>query len=488
MGTPPSPPAASSAGNGLAGPRQLDGGAFTLVLLLYLATLSVDAVRKLTGLPTAASAVVYVLTGVIYVVLLPKVTGWRRPVPRTLLLWLALLSLWCAAEAVAQRIPVAMALLGWVSYVFFVPLIYVGAELMADDRRAARTLRIVAVAGGVVGLGAIASTILGLGTPAVLQPIVPGVAVHSSAAGNIYLAPSVFATAEEASEHLLIALFAWFALVQLRSARLGRITSTMLGVFIAVGLFATARRADILAAIVGVVGLALLGLAARRGRRRRRAATQATQARLAPALLLAAAGSVFLLSLLGTGKVLPFLASSSNAGTVLRFMFSPAHPAALTGQGPGTSTQGAGVVGATAYPGRTLQGSYIAYVLNGRSFLTAEGGLTKTWLELGITGVVLYACVFASVLGPLIRRLGRLDRIGWALIVLVFALGIVFLKGHQSLDNPLVQPLFWLAAGGAWGRLRAASHRQQQQQGGAPQRTAPHLRQSRRVIQPSVPA
>ncbi len=458
------------------------------MLLLYLATLSADAVRKLAGLPSATAAVVYVLTAVAYAVLLPKVTGRSRLAPRSLPVLLALLSLWCAAEAVAQRIPVAMALLGWVSYVFFVPLFYIGAELMADDRRAARVLRIVAVAGGVVGLGAITSATLGQGAPAVLQPIVPSVAVHSSATGNIYLAPSVFATAEEASEQLLIALFAWFALVQLRFARLGRTASTVLGVLIAVGLFATARRADILVAVMGVAGLALLGFAAQRGRRGRLASAAApARGRLGPALLLTVAGTVVLLSLLGTGKVLPFLTSGSNAGSTLKFMFSPAHPAALTGQGPGTSTQGAGVVGATAHSGTTIQGSYTSYLLDGRSFLTAEGGLTKTWLELGIAGVVLYAGVFASVLGPLIRRLGRLDGIGRALTVLAIALGVVFLKGHQSLDNPLVQPLFWLAVGGAWGRLRAASHRRHHQTG-VPQRTAPHPQGSRGFAQPSVPA
>lgn len=455
------------------------------MLVLYLATVSADAIRKLAGLPSATSAVLYILTGVAYAFLLPKVAGRSRLAPRSLPVLLALLSLWCAAEAVAQQIPVAVALLGWVSYVFFVPLFYIGAELMADDRRAARALRIVAVAGGVVGLGAIASAILGQGAPAVLQPIVPSVAVHSSATGNIYLAPSVFATAEEASEQLLIALFAWFALAQLRYARLGRTASAVLGVLIAVGLFATARRADILVAVMGVAGLTLLGLAARRGRSRH--ATATARGRLGPALLLTAAGSVVLLSLLGAGKVLPFFASGSNAESAVRFMFSPAHPAALTGQGPGTSTQGADVVGAAAYTGVNMQGSYTAYVLGGRSFLTAEGGLTKTWLELGIAGVVLYAGVFAAVLGPLLRRLGRLDGVGRALTMLAIALGVVFLKGHQSLDNPLVQPLFWLAVGGAWGRLRAAGHRRHHQ-AGAPQRTAPHPWRSRGFAQPSVPA
>jgi uncharacterized membrane protein len=104
-------------------------------------------------------------------------------------------------------------------------------------------------------------------------------------------------------------------------------------------------------------------------------------------------------------------------------------------------------------------GQYVAYNTGGRIFMTTEGGLTKTWLELGLIGVMLYAAVFTSALGPMIRSMRRLDDAGRALLVLTVVLGIVFLKGHQSLDNPLVQPLYWLAAGGIWGRLRSTPSR-----------------------------
>jgi hypothetical protein len=459
----------SAAGNGHAAPRRGPAGArrqagppagrrsrgqeFGLVLALYLATISVDALRKLAALPTAAAGIIYILTGLAYLALLRRPATRAAPAPRWLPVWLALLSVWCAAEAIAGHIPVGMAVLGWVSYVFFVPLFYIGADLMADDRRAAKALRVAAIAGGVVGLGAVASALLGQYAPAILQPLTPGVGIHSFSSGNIYLAPSVFATAEEASEQLLVALFAWAALTQFPVGRLGRAWSAVLGVLIGVGLFATARRADLVVAVAGMAGLIALGLAAypRQGGRARVRA----RGRLGPALILAAAGSLVLLSLLGTSKLVPFLTSGSNGENAVRLMFSPASPGSLTGQGPGTSTQGAGLVGATSVTATGSQGPYTEYVLNGRSFRTAEGGLTKTWLELGIVGVLLYAGVFWSVLGPLVRRLGRADFAGRALTVLTLALGIVFLKGHQSLDNPLVQPLFWLAAGGAWGRMRA---------------------------------
>jgi O-antigen ligase len=127
------------------------------------------------------------------------------------------------------------------------------------------------------------------------------------------------------------------------------------------------------------------------------------------------------------------------------------------GQGPGTSTQGVAVVGATPLTAGLPRGSYGTYILDGRTFVTAEGGLAKTWLELGIMGVVLYGAVFWVALAPAVRSLRRLDGAGVALTILAIALGVVFLKGHQSLDDPLIQPLFWLSVGGIWGRARAVA-------------------------------
>jgi hypothetical protein len=436
-------------------------------LVLYVAVLSVDVIRKATGLSTSAYGIIYIIVGLMYLFLLLGNTNKIRPAPRYLFLWLVLLSLWCFIEALVPHIPISMAILGWVSYVFFVPLLYIGAELMATDSSASRTLRIVAIAGAVVGLGAVVSAVLGQSAPAILQPIGSSAGVHSSSTGDIYLAPSIFATAEEAAEELLVALFAWIALGYLRSGRLRRTSSAAVGFLIAVGLFATERRADIAVAVAGILALIVLGRLRSRIRIRRYGPRIITRAfsRTAPALILGVIGSVALLSLLGAGKILPFLTSGSDGESALILMFSPADPGSLSGQGTGTSTQGAGVVGATPFISFRDNQLYAGYIQDGKAFITVEGGITKTWLELGIIGVAIYGAVFVSVIGPPIRSLRRLDSVGRALTVLAVALGIIFLKGHQSLDDPLVQPLFWLAAGGAWGRMRmlAAPPRQEPQ-------------------------
>ena len=167
-----------------------------LTFVLYLATLSSGAIRKVTGLPTSITGIVYVITALIYIITIPGTVGRKRATPHTLPVWLFMLSLWCLAVALVQHIPLEMALLGWASYVFFVPLLYVGAELAADDRLAAKALKVAVICGGVVGAGAVASALLGQSAPTLFQPIIPAVGFHSSNVGNIYLAPSIFATAE----------------------------------------------------------------------------------------------------------------------------------------------------------------------------------------------------------------------------------------------------------------------------------------------------
>jgi hypothetical protein len=436
--------------------RQPRETALRLALALYLVTLSIDAVRKVTGLPNSSVGVVYLIVGVMYLFLLPGVKGRIPAAPRYLPLWLGLMSFWCAIEAVVPRVPVSMALLGWASYVFFVPLLYVGAELMASDSSAARALRVVAIAGGLIGLGAVLSAVLGASAPAVLQPITPAVGIHTSSNGNVYLAPSVFATGEEAAEHLLIALFAWLGLGYLSAGKLPRSLWAAAGILIAVGLFAAERRADIVVATLGVAALVLSGYRARTGRVNRRRSMTKRQA--GAVFVLGALGSMALISFLGASKIVPFLTSKSNAESTFTVMFSPIDPGALTGQGTGTSALGANVVGATSFTEYLNYQHYGAYLVDGRTFITTEGGLSQTWLELGIMGVLVYGGVFAATLGPLLRSLRRLDGVGRGLTILAVALGVVFLKGHQSLDDPLVQPLFWLCVGGAWGRMRTRTH------------------------------
>jgi hypothetical protein len=420
-----------------------------LTFCLYLATLSVDAVRKAAGLPASAVGVIYVITAVIYLVAIPGTTDRRHDFPRILPVLLFLMSTWCLVGAVVQSIGIEQALLGWASYVFFVPLLYVGAELAADDTLVAKGLRIIVIGGSLVGVGAIVSAALGASAPSVLQPIVPAVGIHTFGTAAIYLAPSFFATSEEAAEQLLIASFAWAALMCVGNAGKGRVPLTFLGILIASGLIATARRADIDVAVAGIIVVLLLGRAQAPRRR-----VVGRRSRLGAGAFFAIAGAVALVPLLGGAELVSFLTSGSIASRISSMFALPGNDW-LVGQGPGTSTQGITVIGAAS--GGSGLSPYATYTLNNRTFIGTEGGLSKTWLELGIMGVVLYGAIFWGALAPAIRSLRRLDGSALAFTMLAIALGVIFLKGHQSLDDPLIQPLFWLAVGGIWGRIHAAA-------------------------------
>lgn len=431
------------------------------VLILYLAIISVDGVRKVAGLPSAVVGITYVITGVIYLLICLGTPDRGKAGPRSLPVWLIMLSIWCLAEAASQDVPAGIALLGWVSYVFFVPLFYVGRDLMADDHRAARVLRVVAIAASIVGLGAIFGAFLGQSAPTLIAPITPAVGIHNSNNGNIFLAPSVFADAEEAAEQLLIGLFAWAALIHLPSGSLKRAPSAIIGVIIIGGLVAAERRADIYVAIAGIIALVALNrISSQRTGQLQRQRLSQSRGRLGTPLLAAALGAIFLVIQLGASRLTSFLTTTGSATSRISVMFGMPNPG-LTGQGTGTSTQGGVLVGAASSSSvTTSQGTYPGYLMDGRAFRIVEGGLAKTSVELGLVGVLLYGGVFLSILIPLVRSLVRTDGVGRALTILTVAIGIIFLKGHQSLDDPLVQPLFWLAAGGAWGRIRSVDQKQ----------------------------
>jgi hypothetical protein len=422
-----------------------------LTFCLYLAMLSVDAVRKVAGLPASLIGIIYLITAMIYIVAIPGIADRRQAFPRALPLLLFLLSVYCLALAGLQNTGPEVALLGWASYVFFVPLVYVGAQLAADGAMLAKGLRIIVATGGLVGAGAIASVALGASAPRVLQPIIPAVGIHDFGDGPIYLAPSFFATAEEAAEQLLVAAFAWVALMRLGNGGRRRGPWVFLGILIASGLIAAARRADIDVVVVGIIVLLLLG----RSRAPRRWMT-GRRRRLGAGAFIAVTGAVALVPVLGGAELVSFLTSGS-AWSRISLMFSLPGNDWLVGRGPGTSTQGAAVItGATASGTGTALSAASNYIVSNQAPILAEGGLSTTWLELGIMGAVLYGAIFWEVLTPAIRSLRRLDGPGRAFTMMTLALGVIFLKGHQSLDDPLIQPLFWLAVGGIWGRMNAA--------------------------------
>jgi hypothetical protein len=434
-----------------------------LMLILYLSTLSVDGVRKVASLQADAIGIIYVITALIYLKAAPRVAWPSREANRTLPIWLFMLSLWCVAVTFFQQIPPELALLGWTSYVFFVPLAYLGVQLTENDRVAAIVLRLVTICGAAIGATVIIGAILKTSAPMLFQPIAVDAAFHSFQGNQIYLPSSVFATAEEASEQLLIAFFAWIALMHLDHGRFRRIFSAALGALIIGGLLFAAARVDLYVVAIGIVAVLVLdhirvsaSTLPSAVRKRSGMRSERMRSGLGITVFLAGVGSTCFMLFWGGSMLQSFLVSGS-AGSRISIMFSLTDPASLIGQGPGTSTQGTVVLPGVSAAFTSWPGAPDSYFMDGRVYTSVEGGLAKTWLELGVIGVALYGAVFLSALLPAICFLRRLDGVGTTLIVLVGAMGVIFLKNHQSLDDPLIQPLFWLAVGGIWGRIRAMS-------------------------------
>ena len=175
--------------------------------------------------------------------------------------------------------------------------------------------------------------------------------------------PSIFASGEEAAEHLLIALFAWIALTYLPSGKLQRSLSAALG---NPHRCRPVRRRKARRYCRRGPRARRRGPAADRVRTGRRShRITMTKGRTGLVLILGAIGSMALISFLGASKIVPFLTSKSNAQTALTVMFSPINPGSLAGQGTGTSAAGANVLGATAFTEYRNYQEYGGYLVGG---------------------------------------------------------------------------------------------------------------------------
>lgn len=422
------------------------------VFLLYTATVLVDPIRKTINPTQILLVTIYVCAIVAYIRQYHPTRRFRLIPGSSVLVVGVLMTVWCILVAVVDAIPLRTAAIGWSSYVLFVPLIFTGFDFASDEHTVRRGLRVLCTCSAIIGFGALLGLMLRHAAPAVLRPIIPAVGIHTAANGSMYLAPSFFADGEQAAESLLFGLFAWLALASDNSTRYRKI-HLVSGILIVLGLFATNRRADISVGLIGALSFVLIGRS--RYVRLRTSAPNRKSRRLAVPIAISASAIVALLLAVGAKQQIAFLASGSEGADAIHLMFSPVNPGSMVGEGPGTSTQGAIPASPSQQPGSAPTARYS---IGDRSFRTAEGGLTKAWLELGVTGAVLYGSLFAVLLAPLLRGLRNLDSIGRAATCLVFALCIIFLKGHASLDDPLIQPLYWVAVGVCWARRRASMH------------------------------
>lgn len=406
--------------------RALGAHLFAIYALLLLE----DAARKVFGWSDAVLVAKELLIGSVYVSYLPRVLRRVRPIPPVTFFLGGGVALWLLAEASTPYATFGSLVLGLFAYLWHAPLAYVAAWYFADQTRLVRAVRVVAVAGVLVALGAVVSIGAPGSAPPILQPLTEEAGIRSYENEELFLAPSVFATGEKAADHLLFAATACFLLALTANGRRRRLGSLVLLAVVLAGSVATQRRA---ALGLTVAALLLLGLATAQvvlATNRRRVRPRRVALIIIPAVVYVAVTAI------GGDMFLRFVSDRRGYDNVASTIGAVGElPFTLDGQGTGTATQGIDRFGLPTDRG-------------------TEGTLSKVWLELGLLGVALYYSFLLAWLAPLLSRFRQLDVYGRGSAIAataVFALGF---KAHQIWDNPQVQIMFWLAVGAAWGTLR----------------------------------
>jgi hypothetical protein len=366
----------------------------------------------------------------------------RPRLPRSLLLPLALLTLLACVQLLNPSLPsLAVGLVGLRGWVFFIPLALVGARLALSFESAERALRLAMVAGlPVLVIGLIEALLLAEGKASVLYGLygesakgafttgettaqgarlglgdlhrVPSLFSYSAAYYCFCLAmlvPSYFLWRKGSSAALRKFGLAGFVLTIICALTSGT-REAFLTVPIAVGvmLYLDGVRVGVRGAAAGAIGwtsaIVLLGVPLR-----------------------------------GLPQYLWDL-SLQEGRDVLGYGFSVAHSATWLGLGPGTDTNAA-----RAFGGQSLFDSI------GGSW--QEAYLVKSWIELGVPGLLLVLWTLIALSRHVLRGTGAtgpqrtLCAAAAGLIAAVFATSI---KG-AVLDQAPANAYFWLTVGFALG-------------------------------------
>ena len=402
-----------------------------LISAIYISILVEDALRKTVGLPGAILIVKDIVLLVLYCIYLPRCMTVNRKFWARVAVVGGLLLVWITVEATLPAAGLGTFLLGLKTYLLYVPLLCIGRLAFADERTRNRAVTGLTLGGTAIGAAAVVSALFRSNAPPLLRPIAEDVATHSYTYGEVFLAPSIFATGEKAADQLLLATLAAATLVlKAKNTRRRAIALAALAVCLG-GLFATARRTPLILAIVGLLLLFVHGNGASSRKR------PFPLASTAAGLLIVATVSVAAVGILGIRGFVGYITDARNGVMVVQqFASLPDDALALEGNGSGTATQGAAQLG-------LKPPTY---------FGESEGIVAKVWFELGPVGFGLYALLIWLSLHSVMRARRTIGLAAYsvmerAALLFVVAVLVMALKAYQQFDNAQVQILFWLAAG-----------------------------------------
>jgi O-antigen/teichoic acid export membrane protein len=362
--------------------------------------------------------------------------------PRSIVVPVALLGLLATLQLFNPSLPSpVVGLVGLRGWLFFIPLMVVGARLASDMDSAMRAMRVALIAGfPVLVIGLLEALALAEGQAALLYRLYGNSAAGafttgdsslqgaSVSLGNLHRVPSLFSYSAAYYCFCLAMLvpgyFLWRRGETRRARRLG-----LVGFVLAVicALTSGTREAFLTVPLAVAATLYLDGI-----RPNLRAIAASGIGWLAAVTLLHVPVRTlpsYLLSL-----------SSTEGGDVLGYGFRVAHSVTWLGLGPGTDTNAA----------RAVAGSGLFDAIGGR---WQESYLVKSWIELGVPGLVLVVWMLVALVRAVTRGAAATGS-GRTLIAassgFLFAALATSIKG-AILDQAPANAYFWLFAGLAVG-------------------------------------
>lgn len=349
----------------------------------------------------------------------------------------------CIAQVFNPTSPgLLVGLVGLHSYLWPIPLLWVGYKVFDDWERARKFLFWLMLSSIPLTMLASYQYVHFDKLPAGLMPLQTDFALHSNlAAGEelIQLVPSVFVNAEKFARYCLMTFFLSTGILIDRSSKpRHRITAAVTLAASLAGIFFSGRRSPLYFSVAGLAWLLFGPFRSHLGPRPK----QWLVVPAAAVVVLVAAAQVSVID----GKwyrdsVVVVPDRVDLAWSDLRDSFS--HSSWL-GTGTGTDSQGIDYVSSGRWWNHTSKDSPFGK--------WGEAGLAMIWIELGLAGVVSFVILLLAMGVAWFRNVRRLRALpsyglGASLCVFFCMMLLWFAKGHQILGDPITLVHFWFLMG-----------------------------------------
>lgn len=363
---------------------------------------------------------------------------WKPPFLTGLLIFAG----WCIVEAFNPILPGPLfATIGLRSYLWYVPLLFLGYYMFTKQENLLRFCRILVYTSIPLVLIAIIQYVFYDLTLLLVQPLEGAHQFHSFTYGNIKLIPAVFGSAERFGNFILFLYFLglglWFYPHNSSRQKLFIIISVVCS---CIGVFVSGRRTPMYLLPLGTLGYILFY---------HRGLLLNPQKSLLKPLTILLLG-VFIIIYFGFKGISEYFIYSiggllsERPLTLMQDMNFAIENSGFLGFGTGSRSQGLQYI-----PGG------LEWALRGgpeQMSWGVEGGIAKIWYELGPIGALIFIMFFSQMFFNWARELHKLKgtalySLGLAICVFLVSILLWFAKGHMILGNATTLVCFWFFMG-----------------------------------------